>query len=79
MTKKHDISIFLSQLINIPFLLVLLHFFIPILFRALGAPPFEQVGVKETLECIVTGQYIVPDNISKLGIDFLKCLINKVS
>ena len=35
--------------------------------------------MKETLECIVTGQYIVPDKISKLGIDFLRCLINKVS
>lgn len=44
-----------------------------------GAPPFEQAGVKETLQCIITGQYTVPPGLSEQAEDFMKCLINLVS
>ena len=45
-----------------------------------GAPPFEQAGgVKETLQCIMAGQYTVPAGLSVEANDFMKCLIQLVS
>ena len=43
-----------------------------------GAPPFERDGVKDTLQCIINGQYSVPLGISAEAIDFMKCLIQLV-
>ena len=40
-----------------------------------GSAPFEQADVKETLQCIVKGEYEDPTGLSDMAVDFLRSLL----
>lgn len=44
-----------------------------------GAAPFEQADVKDTLKCIMAGEYEEPLGVSEEALSFMRCLINLVS